>query len=385
MQGIYIILQSTDIFNKMKKNNIFLILPFILLVSCKENKESKQQEELLSYGDTVIVSADSPLNNRLKVITATAENWHAHIVTAGLVKAIPSQYAAIAPHFSGRVTKSYAYLGMQVLPDTPLFEINSSDFIEAQKVFFQAKSQYFLAKKQAQREQGLMEHGIGSERNLEEANTELEIQEKEYENARMSIRLFKADPEKLVMGQAFVVRSPIKGEVVDNNIGVGQFIKEDGDPVAAVAEFSKVWVVGQVKEKDIRFINEKDECTISVAAFPDKLIKAKVFHVGEAVEESTRSVETLMLCDNADYSLKPGMYATVNFQGASTKALVVPTKAIVQMNEHQFVFVQVSPNKYVRRKVEIMAIEKEKAIIKSGILLGEKVLSEGGIYLLEAY
>lgn len=254
----------------------------------------------------------------------------------------------------------------------------------AQKIFFQEKSEMQQAEKTLNRQKDLMANGVGTQKDLEEAQTAYEVQKKEYENAIIAIKIFKADPDNLALGQSLVVRSPIAGEIIDNKIVVGKFITDNAASVAIVAELSKVWVAGQVKEKDIRFIHELDECNIEIPAIPEKHIKGKVYHVNEFVDEDTRSVEVLVECDNTDHTLKPGMYVTVNFINAPTSAILVPATAILQKNDESFVFVEVAADKYLKRKIETANSDNGRVVIKSGLQNGDRVITEGGFYLSEA-
>ncbi|HEY0246010.1 MAG TPA: efflux RND transporter periplasmic adaptor subunit, partial [Mucilaginibacter sp.] len=283
-----------------------------------------------------------------------------------------------------RVIRSYMKLGSRVTPQTPLFEISSPDFMAAQKLFFQEQSQMQLAEKTLRRQKDLKEHGVGSEKDMEEAQTTYEVEKKEYENAVVGIKIFKANPDKISLGQALTVYSPIEGEVIENTIVVGQFIKDDAAKVAIVAELNKVWVVGQIKEKDLRYIHELDQCHINVPALPEKNIVGKIYHVNDIVDEDTRSVQILIECNNADHTLKPGMYVNVDFSNAPSQAILLPSTSILQMNESSYVFIQTAKNAYMKRKVETSGTDGDKTVIKSGLKPGDVIVSEGGFYLSNA-
>ncbi|QNK64023.1 efflux RND transporter periplasmic adaptor subunit [Pedobacter sp. PAMC26386] len=355
-----------------------------LTASCKQQAAKEPAADFTLKGDVVTVPENSVLRSKLKFITVDTEPFRMQMMTAGTVKAIPTQYAEIAPPFQGRVTKSFIKLGMKTTAETPLFEISSPDFIAAQKVFFQEKSQFQQAERTLRRQKDLMAHGVGTQKDLEEAQTGYDVEKKELENAVIGIKIFKANPDKLSLGQALVVHAPIAGEVIENKVVLGQFIKDDAASVATVANLNKVWISGQVKEKDIRYINEKDECEIEVAALPGKKLTGKVYHVNEIVDEDTRSIQVLIECNNSDHALKPGMYVSVNFIDAPTSAILIPLKSILQMNDANFVFVVTAAGKYQKRKVETGNTEGDRVVIKSGLAKGEKIVSEGGFYLLEA-
>lgn len=354
------------------------------LSSCKQHPAKEAPADFTLKGEVITIPENSPLKSKLKVVTVDTEPYRMQMMTAGTVKAIPTQYAEIAPPFQGRVTKTFLRLGMNTTVKTPLFEISSPDFITAQKVFFQEKTQFQQAERTLKRQKDLLANGVASQKDLEEAQAAYEVEKKEYENAVIGIKIFKADPEKLSLGQPLTVYAPITGEVIDNKVVLGQFIKDDAASVATIADLSKVWIAGQVKEKDIRYIHKGDDCEIDVAALPGKKIQGKVYHVNEIVDEDTRSIQVLIECTNKDRSLKPGMYVSVNYIDAPADAILVPLKSILQMNDANFVFVVTADGKYRKRKVETGNTEGDRVVIRSGLEKGEQIVSAGGFYLLEA-
>lgn len=351
---------------------------------CTSPSQEEPETPFTMRGDTVFVALNSPVSLKIKAQPLEEKDFHLELMTAGTVRAIPNYYAEIAPPFSGRVTKVHLRLGMRTQPGTPLFELVSPEFTEAQKLFFQAKSELASARLALKRQQDLRANGVGAERDLEEAETNYEVKEKEYQNAMAGLKIFGVDVEKLVLGQPLVITSPIAGEVIDNEVVNGHYIRADDPPHAKVAEISRVWVVGMVKEKDIRFIHELDAAEITVPAYPGEKFFGKVFHIDEVVDEETRSIRVLVECDNARHLLKPGMYATVKFKNPPVKALFVPARALMQYNDKSYVFVKYGENSYVRRFVETGISLGESVQIISGLSPGEPVVSEGAFYMLEA-
>ena len=146
-----------------------------------------------------------------------------------------------------------------------MFEISSPDFTTAQKEYFQALSLRELSKKDLKRKEDLIKNGVSSQKELEEAQNALLIADKEFENASAALEVYQVEhPENMILGQPLVVRSPISGEIIENNIVTGQYLKDDTEPVAIVADLSEVWIAAQVKEKDIRFINAGSSLDLSL-------------------------------------------------------------------------------------------------------------------------
>ncbi len=361
-----------------------LLTILIVLVSCNRESKPGAAAFLSVFGDTITVAAHSELAGKLKT-TAIENGTCAHqVTTAGVIRAIPTRFAEIASPFKGRITKSFLHLGMKTVPGTPLFEIRSADFMEAQKHFMQAKSQMDLAGKNLSRQQDLVRNGVGTQKDLEEAQATHSVAKNEYENAQAAMKIFNSNGQSPALGRPLIVRAPIAGEIVENKVVLGQYLKEDALSVAIVADLSQVWIVGQVKEKDIRFVETNDPCTIEVVAFPGDRIQAKVAHIEGLLNEETHTANVLTVAENSKRRLKPGMYATIYFTGKPMSCIEVPAKALFQMKDDAFVFLVAGPGKYIRRKVQTDGTNGDKVVVTSGLKAGDAIITEGGIYLLQA-
>lgn len=366
----------------MKYNILFLFL--LLLAACNPQAEEQKINTYTLEGENILVNDSSIIVPKLKVETIQEGPHQLALLATGTVKAIPNYYAEIAAPFSGRVTKVYLKLGMKTKPGTPLFEMASPEFTEVQKSFLQAKSEWNSAKINLKRQEDLHEHGVAAMRDVQEAQTNFELQQQEYENAAANLKIYGLRPEQFSLGQSLVVRSPIAGEVISNEIILGHYIKEDDEPHAKIAQLNKVWVVGEVKEKDIAFIQQLKGAEITLPAYPDKKIVGKIYHIDDIVDEETRSIKVMMECDNPDHLLKPGMYVSVQFSDQARDALFVPAKAVLQYNDQSFVFVEIEKGKYQRRIVETGISEGDQILITKGLKNQERIITEGAFYLLDA-
>ena len=266
---------------------------------------------------------------------------------------------------------------------SPVFEISSPSFFEAGKSYYQAKQEMQLADKNLKRQQDLLNNGVGTQKDLEEAEVNFELTKRDFENCIASLKVYHVDPDGLVLGQPLIIRSPIKGEIVENNIVIGQYLKEDAEPVAIVAELSKIWVIGQLKEKDITSVHKSDEVEIRLTGMPDVPVKGEVFHVGEILDEATRSVQIYVLCENSDRVMKPGMFVSTQFSEKTDGVILVPSGSLYQMEETSFVFVYLGEDQYVKRHVEVNGTDGGRVIIKGGLKPGDEIVTEGGSLLLD--
>lgn len=368
----------------MMKRKTFQLLLFVSVfyfAGCKNNEKQYDNSSFIVKGDSVFIKNADTLLSQIKLSEVRVGLYSKEVITAGTVQPVPTQFAYIAPPFAGRIVKLHVKLGQKVQANTPLFEIVSPDFTTAQKEFFQAKSEKELAQKELNRKQDLQKNGVGSQKEMEEALSALLIAEKEYENAYSALQVYHVNAENMTLGQPLIVRSPIAGHVIENNIVTGQYLKDDSDPIAVIADLSQVWISAQVKEKDIRFIHADDNMDIYIAAYPEKSLKGKIFHVEEAVDEDTRAIKVLSFVDNKDELLKIGMYTTVHFLDKPADFIHIPETALLQGEKDTYVFVQKSPDVFLRTPVEVEITKDGTAVISKGLSNKDIIISEGGYYL----
>jgi membrane fusion protein, heavy metal efflux system len=354
-----------------------------VFASCNHTSPVKETTDIKNTRDTITISPNSSILNKLTKQNISKRQYTFQLITSGTVKAIPNNYALIAAPFAGRITKSFVRLGQEVQAGSPVFEISSPAYYETGKAYYQTKEEMFLAHKNLLRQNDLLKKGVGVQKDLEEAEVNYALKKKDFENAYASLKVFQVDTTDLVLGQPLIVRTPIKGTIVENNIVIGQYIKEDSNPVATVAELSNIWVAGQVKEKDIRYITDTAEVGIKLIAFPEKVIKGRIYHVNSIIDEDTRSIQVLVECHNTDRLMKPGMYVTAQFNHTVKDAIVIPSSAIYQMDDAGYVFLDLGNNRFVKRKIEILTQDNDSALIRSGLEPGDNIVINGGLYLLE--
>jgi len=332
-------------------------------------------------GDTITLSGNSPDLKQIIVQKAQLQDFSADFRTVGTVRPVSGKLADITPPFAGRIVKSFIKLGQKVGAGSPIFELSSSEYYAAVKSYFAAQSASEVTQRNYNRQKELAERGVASQKDLEQAQSEANIARQEFEQAKASLSVFNIDTASLQPGQALKVVSPIPGEVVKCNITIGGYAKEDSEPLAVVADLSKVWVAALVKEKYFGAIKQGDRVEIYTDAHPNKIIWGSIYYIGEMLDEETRSLEVIVECNNTDKELKLGMFCEARFLSSPTKAVILPATAVMQEQDKDYVFVEIEKGKLVRRKVETESVHKDAVRIISGITEGENVVTDGGIFL----
>ena len=363
------------------KKYIFMLVSVLFMVACGNDKTAKEITDVILVGDTIMIAEESLISKQIVVQKAQLQDFSAEFRTVGTVRPVSGKLAEIAPPFAGRITKSFVKLGQKVGAGSSIFELSSSEFYESVKNYFAAQSANEVAQRNYNRQKELAAHGVASQKDLEQAQSDANIAHHEFEQAKASMRIFNIDIASLQMGQPIKVISPISGEVVKCNITIGGYVKDDTEPLAVVADLSRVWVVALVKEKYFGAIKQGDRVAVYTDAHPNKIIWGAICYIGEILNEETRSLEVIVECNNALRELKLGMFCETHFLSTPTKAIILPATAIMQEQDNDYVFVEITKGKFVSRKVVTESVHKDEVRIISGISEGESIIIEGGIYL----
>lgn len=166
------------------RRTVLAMALLVFVISCKDSKsDAPQDQDLIIKGDNVIVPESNPVFRKIKTETVSEQEHSDGVVSAGTIQAIPNHYAEIASPFSGRITKSFVRLGQNVSAGSPIFEILSSDYFSVQKDYTDAVNDVQLAEKNYRRQQDLVKHGVGIQKELDEAETDFKNKKTSLSNA----------------------------------------------------------------------------------------------------------------------------------------------------------------------------------------------------------
>lgn len=340
-----------------------------------------ESANIYASGDTVFVPAGSSVQTKLKVQTISATEYDGLCYTTGVVKPVSGHLAEVSAPFDGRIVKSFVSLGQKVSTGTPLFEVRSSDYIESVRSFLQSKRQRELAEINFNRKKDLLESGISSRKEYDEARLEFDLADKEYEKSAEILRIYNLNPDEPDLTRPLIVRAPISGEIVKNDITVGQYVNADSDPIVTVADLDKIWIVANAREKDLGKISLNNEVKVITESHPDESVQGTVNYIGNMMNEQTRSVEVYVECENKSRILKPGMFVTVCFSHKMKNTLLIPSGSVMQEREGSYIFVRANDGVYVKKRISVESAENNSLVVLSGLETGCTIVSEGGIYL----
>jgi cobalt-zinc-cadmium efflux system membrane fusion protein len=332
-------------------------------------------------GDKIIVPESSPLRNRLTVMPAPAEQIHSKLVLPGIVESNPARTSPVLTPLGGRVLELRVALGDRVARGQPLVVIDSPDLAQAYDDDDKATDSFELTKKNLERQEGQHKLGTASDRDLDQARSDHAQAAAEYTRTQARLKIVGAAAQTKERSRLLTIRAPVSGSVTTLTVAAGNIINDPTQPLMTVADLSTVWVTALVPEKDVGAVAKNQEADVSLAAYPERPLHGKVLFVSDVIEPDSRRNKLRIAFTNADYALKPNMFATVTLLGPEQRRVVLPSSALLMNNDRTTVFVATAPWTFERRTVQPQLEEGPSVVIGSGLSAGEQVVVKGGILL----
>ncbi len=114
------------------------------------------------------------------------------------------------------------------------------------------------------------------------------------------------------------IRSPSDGHVIKKMLQLGSTVTQ-GEVLFEIADLTSIWIEAAVYERDISMVNEGQEITATVEAYPNRVFKGKVSLIYPELDVVTRTNRVRFEIKNNELHLRAGMYATVNLNVAVQK------------------------------------------------------------------
>ncbi|MCF6323585.1 MAG: efflux RND transporter periplasmic adaptor subunit [Gammaproteobacteria bacterium] len=171
------------------------------------------------------------------------------------------------------------------------------------------------------------------------------------------------------------IHSPFEGRVMNIGAREGQYVTPKNE-LYLIADLSRIWVNVDIFEDELSWLKEGDRAEMRVRAEPGRTYKGKITFIHPILNPKSRTVQVRLEFDNADLSLKPGMFANVTlYVDTQPSAVVVPSEAIVRSGSREQLFVVREPGKFEPREVTLGVSAEGMTQILSGLEAGEQVVT----------
>jgi membrane fusion protein, heavy metal efflux system len=326
----------------------------------------------------VTLSRGAPQWNALKLAKATSARATFGEPVPARVRIDESHAARIGSPLSGRISQVFVELGQRVKKGDSLFTVSSPDLTTLQSDLMKANVEVEVANAQYQRVHDMVAERLmpGKEELAAAAQKrDAELAQSAAKGKLQALRVAASNDNE------FTVKAPRDGVVVEKNLLPSQEVSQDGTLIQ-IADVSDVWVVADVFDSDAAGLVPGTAARITTPANPALKLDAEVDSVSAVVDAERHSVPIKVRLRNTAGLLKPNQFAEMRFRvQLPENAVEVAASALVSDGATQYVYVEATPGQFVRRDVVSGPVRDGRAVISSGLTVGETVVEQGGILL----
>lgn len=184
------------------------------------------------------------------------------------------------------------------------------------------------------------------------------------------------------------IRSPIDGRTGSLQFHEGNVVKSPDDVLLTINQIHPIYATFAVPERYLPEIQKQMRGgSLAVAARFENLTgeppRGQLTFVDNAVDTTTGTIQLKATFPNTSSRLWPGQFVQVELTLSElTNAVVVPTQAVQTGQNGQFVYIVKADQTVEERPVTIGFTYQNEAVVKAGVEVGEKVVTDGQLRLI---
>jgi cobalt-zinc-cadmium efflux system membrane fusion protein len=366
----------------------FAVLAVAAIVSLAACSPDDNGQPASTTAHNVTLTADQ--RQHIRLYTVALSRFHKAVEATGAVDFDNDQATSVLAPFSGPVSRLLVSPGDRVKKGAPLAVVDSPDFAEAISTYRKALSTAHTTRRLADMDKDLVQHNGVAQREETQAQTDAANAEADSESALQGLVSLGVDPQtirNIQSGRSIprvegIIRSPLSGTVVEKLITPGQLLQAGTTPCFTVADLSRVWVLAQISGSDLASVNLGDTAEVQTG-IAGKNFTGTVTNISALVNPDTRSVIARVQVENPGDFLKKQMYVAVTIKARQeTSGLLVPVSAVLRDDENlPFVYVVQRDGSFARQHVTLGDRAGDQYIITDGLIAGNRIVDDGGIFL----
>lgn len=318
--------------------------------------------------------------NSYKIVSQNAQVDQTY---TGTIKAENS--VAVHARVTGYVVEKYVKGGDQVVAGQPLYRIDSrqyeSNVATAEANVARANADYQNAETDLGRYETLASQDAIARQRVDTQRSAAEQAKAAVEAQQAALKIAQDN-----LGDT-IIYAPYSGTLSMDAVDLGTFVNAGSTTLVTIDSVDPIFVEFSMTEQEyLEFMNNRSGDETSGTNLKLRLAngdeyKSGVGSVVQAARTLDPSTGKLILkasFPNPDHLLLPNMFATVISPGEKlTNAILVPTKAIVQIMDKNFVYVIGQDGTVSQKAIELGGTTGAFTIVKSGLADGDEIVVDG--------
>jgi len=361
----------------MYRNNLYRLTLFALVLlltsSCAKNKN----EHLIQKESASFCLNDFMKDDIIKVPIEKKAITESILLNAK-VETNPDKMVHFVSLVSGVVTKTYFSSGDEVRKGQLLLEMMSGELsqLTAQKSSLQ--SQILVAQRELESVQEMHRDKIASQRDLIEAQSNLDVLKAELQNTNAQLNLYSASTERGV----FQVRASSSGTIISKNVAAGMQVSAEGEPLFTISDLNEVWIMANIYAGNIPYVKQGMPVEITAVPYSNELFFGEINTISQVFDSDERVLKARIVMDNKQGKLMPGMLVDVTVEKEEgLMANAAPVNALIFDDNQHFLVLYKSDCDIEVRKVTPNIQNGNTVYFENNIDEGEQIITKNHLLI----
>ncbi len=391
-------------------NLSLLLLTAMFLHGCERHAQSSEVPPRAANSGlnstAVTINPKAAELSGIKSSLIISEPGNTQIRTTGEIKAAEPNVFHISCMVTGRVVADKANLGDSIKAGQVLAQVQNPEVTKIAGDYMhqlhqneveqkQSSAKLALADKTLERVTQLNKEGIAPMKDVLVAQNARDLIVIELQGLKEHVIHINSETKALLkqygvqlseaedirhMPSASPLRSPKAGVIIEKTITLGDVV-DTTKPLYVVADLSTVWLDINVFDKDIGKVQIGQTVQFRSDSLPGKTVTGHISYIQPQAGDNKTFIARAVL-HNPGLLLKPGMFGQVDIITQNfSRSAYVPDSALQQFNNESFVFIDRGNGNYLKRRIELGQRIMDGYLVKSGLSVGEKVVTAGALTL----
>lgn len=372
-----------------RTQRIYALFISFILFACSSNSEKSKDNPTASTENTKsneVALSEKQFNSLgIELGGPQMRSISESVKANGMLDVPPQNLVTISAPLGGFVKNTELLQGMKVKKGQTVVVMEHPDYIQLQEDYLTTKNQLEFLELEYQRQEELAKENVNAAKALQQAKSNYFGAKAKVQGLKAKLRLININPQDIEAGEiknTISIPSPIAGFVTQVNVNIGMHVNAT-EVMFRIVDTEHLHAEAQVFEKDITQLKIGQLVRVYLAN-EDKERLAKVFLIGKEISPE-RTVRVHCHLEEEDITLIPGLYFKALIETDPLQVATLPTEAIVDFDNKQFVFVEYEVGKRKYEMVEVQAGESEngfRAVDLPASIEAKKIVLKGTYALL---
>ncbi len=354
---------------------IFFVVAALTACSSKLQEETAQED---SISDFAVILSSAQLEH-IHLTTAKIENKKlgTSIEVNGLLDVPPQNLITVSALLGGFIKSTTMLQGIYVKKGEVIAQIQNPEFLTIQRDYLENKSRLNYLEQEYKRQEELSKENVAAAKIFQQATADYHSAVANNSALTEKLKMIGINPNGLNQNniKSIVnIYSPTNGYVTVVNINIGSYVNPQ-DIICEIVDTEHLHAELTVFEKDITKVKVGQKVVFKIVNGSDTDLLAHVYLINHKIS-ADRTVRVHAHIDKKDPALIPNMYLKAFIQVDEYQALAVPSKALVEFDGANFVFMESNSN---AGNHEYKAVQVKKGISEGGFTAIE-FISEGNTF-----